>query len=41
MKNKDSINLPFPVKIEDKKKDLIFRLVFKPESGVLWGSNGF
>lgn len=26
---------------EEKKKNLIFRIVFKPETGQLWGFNGF
>jgi hypothetical protein len=33
--------LPFPVFVEDKKKEFIFRVVFKPETGILWGFNEF
>jgi hypothetical protein len=38
---KDAISLPFPTMTEEKKKNLIFRIVFKPETGQLWGFNGF
>ena len=34
--------LPFPQSMEDSKKErFVFRLVFKPETGTLWGYNEF
>lgn len=34
--------LPFPPNLDEAKKDkFVFRLVFKPETGTLWGYNEF
>lgn len=34
--------LPFPSDLDAAKKEkFVFRLVFKPETGVLWGYNDF
>jgi hypothetical protein len=38
---KFNIRLPFPEITEKKDKELVFRLMFKPESGQLWGFNQF
>ncbi len=38
---KFKINLPFPDQNKAKKDSFIFRLLFKPESGQLWGFNQF
>lgn len=33
--------VPFPPKIERNYENFVFRLVYKPETGVLWGYNEF
>lgn len=34
--------LPFPPNLDEPKKErFVFRLVFKPETGTLWGYNEF
>jgi len=38
---KFKIRLPFPNQDEEKKDNLIFRFLFKPETGALWGFNKF
>ena len=35
------IKLPFPEISAESKKKFIFRLIFKPETGILWGFNEF
>ena len=36
---KNIIQLPYPSLNEEDKKDFVFRLILKPETGVLWGFN--
>lgn len=36
-----SIILPYPKQKEEKKDKFVFRVIFKPESGVVWGFNEF
>ena len=39
--SKFRIKQPFPVPNQEKSDEFIFRIMFKPETGELWGFNDF